>query len=349
MKRYIDYLASTRNDQGLVKAGLGDWYDWTPAKGHASSQLTPRELTATAMLYLNATIYAWTASKPNTDEHQNYINLAEQVKKDYLKAYRKPDGTIASGSQAALALSISLQLYDENNANFNKVFNHLLQRLEQDQFAPTTGEVTFRYLLESLSRGGRDDIIWKILSRTEKPGYGYMLKKLNMKTLSERWDKFGESMNHCMFGHAQEWFSQNVAGIRFAQTSDIFDERTLIPCNYAIAPRPVGDLTFASGYWDSPYGRIESSWKIESNRLKCRIKIPANLTCNISLPTTGTPDDITLDQIPLKQHKIKFLYTDPQLKHKINTINLQLPSGTYDFETKWQKYTGAGMGGRLRP
>ncbi|MDR1290548.1 MAG: family 78 glycoside hydrolase catalytic domain, partial [Planctomycetaceae bacterium] len=35
MKRYIDYLASTRNDQGLVKAGLGDWYDWTPAKGHA--------------------------------------------------------------------------------------------------------------------------------------------------------------------------------------------------------------------------------------------------------------------------------------------------------------------------
>ena len=42
---------STRNDQGLAKPGLGDWYDWTPDKGHVGySQLTPLELTATAFL-----------------------------------------------------------------------------------------------------------------------------------------------------------------------------------------------------------------------------------------------------------------------------------------------------------
>ena len=55
MERYTRYLASTRNDQGLVKPGLGDWYDWTPEKGHVgASQLTPAELPATAFLYDNA-------------------------------------------------------------------------------------------------------------------------------------------------------------------------------------------------------------------------------------------------------------------------------------------------------
>ncbi|MEA3365807.1 MAG: family 78 glycoside hydrolase catalytic domain, partial [Candidatus Hydrogenedentes bacterium] len=33
MARYTRYLATTRNEQGLAKAGLGDWYDWTPEHG----------------------------------------------------------------------------------------------------------------------------------------------------------------------------------------------------------------------------------------------------------------------------------------------------------------------------
>ena len=48
MVKYTDYLASTRDQSGLAKAGLGDWYDWTEEKGHAGySQLTPGQLTAT--------------------------------------------------------------------------------------------------------------------------------------------------------------------------------------------------------------------------------------------------------------------------------------------------------------
>ena len=57
MAGYTDYLAGTRNEAGLVKGGLGDWYDWTPENGHMGpSQLTPAELPATCMLYDNARI-----------------------------------------------------------------------------------------------------------------------------------------------------------------------------------------------------------------------------------------------------------------------------------------------------
>jgi hypothetical protein len=62
MARYTDYLATTRDAKGLAKAGLGDWYDWTPEKGHAGyAQLTPGELTATAMLL---TMPAFSAGPP---------------------------------------------------------------------------------------------------------------------------------------------------------------------------------------------------------------------------------------------------------------------------------------------
>jgi len=57
MARYTDYLAGTRDANGLAKGGLGDWYDWTPERGHIGpSQLTPKELPATCMLYDNARI-----------------------------------------------------------------------------------------------------------------------------------------------------------------------------------------------------------------------------------------------------------------------------------------------------
>jgi hypothetical protein len=335
MKRYIDYLAASRNDKGLVKAGLGDWYDWSAQKGHAGySQWTPGELTATAIFYLDAVIYAEITPVP--DEKQKYTELAEQAKKDYLKAYEKPDGMIAAGSQAALAFSLPLKLYSETN--ISNPFPHLLKRLEEDHYAPTTGEVTFRYLLESLSDNDRDDVIGTILKRTEKPGYGYMLKHYNMKTLSERWDGPGESMNHCMFGHAQEWFSQRVAGIRFPQTSDVADDAKGTPCDYVIAPKPVEDLTSAGGYWNSPLGRMESAWKIENNRFKCRIKIPANMTCTVCLPTAGTSEDVLLDQIPLKRkpHKIEVRDIPALSPAGISTIEMQLGSGIYEFETKWK-------------
>jgi hypothetical protein len=306
------------------------------------------------MLYLDAAVYSQTTTDPNEKLH--YAKLAEQVKKDYVKAYVKPDGNIATGSQAALALSISLKLYD-NNTNAADVFAQLLKRLEQDRYAPSTGEVAFRYLLETLSAGDCGDIIWTILSRTDKPGYGYMLKQLNMKTLSERWDKLGESMNHCMFGHAQEWFSQHLVGIRLPRTSDIFENKTSnaavenkasdiavavprvlsIPLTsiISIAPKPAGDVTSAEGYWNSPFGKIESAWRIEDDRFKCRIKIPANLTCEVRLPTTGTAEDATLDRIPLPEHEIQ--YANTPSANKINSITLQLGSGVYEFETKWRR------------
>jgi hypothetical protein len=278
MARYTDYLATTRDAKGLAKAGLGDWYDWTPEKGHAGyAQLTPGELTATAMLFDNARILSRTAAllnKPGDAERFN--RLSEQVRDDFITAYYdSASHTVATGSQSALAVGLFFGLIPESDRE--AVLATLTAKLEQDAYKPSTGEVCFRYLLLALAQAGRNDLVYRIINRTDCPGYGWMLREFGLKTLSEQWDKPGSSLNHCMFGHVQEWFQRHVLGIGQAEDSTGF-ERLLL------TPTPVGDLTEASGHFDSPRGRIAVAWKQEAGEFSLDLIIPGNTDATLVLP-----------------------------------------------------------------
>ena len=280
MTRYTEYLAGTRNSDGLAKAGLGDWYDWTPKKGHVGySQLTPGKLTATAMLFDNARILSATAALLNRQQDaQRFQTLAEEVRRDFIAAYYQEEkGSVATGSQAALAVGLYFGLIPE--ADRNRVLETLIAILERDAFKPSTGEVCFRYLLLALAEAGRSDLVYNIINRTDCPGYGWMLREFGLKTLSERWDMPGSSLNHCMFGHVQEWFQRHVLGIGQTEDSVAFEK-------LRIAPEPVGDLVSATGYFDSPRGKISVSWRKEAGQFRMELTIPGNTTAAIILPVS---------------------------------------------------------------
>ncbi|MHC4628281.1 MAG: family 78 glycoside hydrolase catalytic domain, partial [Planctomycetota bacterium] len=158
MARYTDYLAGTRNETGLVKGGLGDWYDWTPEKGHVGpSQLTPKELPATCMLYDNARILRQTATMlDKAAEARKWEALMGDVHSDFLATYYdKKNKTVATGSQCALALGLYFGLVPEEDRD--AVLSNLVRNLEDNQYRPSTGEVSFRYLVLSVAQAGRSD------------------------------------------------------------------------------------------------------------------------------------------------------------------------------------------------
>jgi alpha-L-rhamnosidase len=320
MKRYTLYLASSRNEEGLVKPGLGDWYDWTPEKGHVGvSQLTPAELPATVFLYDNALILARVAKKmgKKTDA-KNFDKLAKRVRQDFIKAYYKPaECSVATGSQASLATALHFGLVPEEDRE--KVLDNLVAELEKWQYRQTTGEICFRMLVQALAEGGRSDVVYRMINRTDVPGYGNMLK-LGFKTLSERWDKPGSSMNHCMFGHIQEWFQKSIVGIQQAPNSVGFK-------HILLRPEPVGDLTSASGYYDSIHGRIESRWQIENGRFYWHVTIPPNTTAEVQVPTTGD-GEVTESDVPAEKGQgIKFL------RREHNRMVYEVGSGDYEFQS----------------
>jgi alpha-L-rhamnosidase len=325
MKRYTLYLASTRNEQGLAKAGLGDWYDWTPENGHhGASQLSPGELTATAFLYDNAKILNRAADRLDKKaDADDFEKLARQVRRDFIKAYYKPAAhSVATGSQAALATALYFDLVPEEDRR--DVLANLVAKLEGASYRQSTGEVCFRMLVQALADGGRSDVVYRMINRTDAPGYGHMLK-LGFKTLSERWDKPGSSMNHCMFGHIQEWFDNSILGIR--QASDSVGFKRLL-----LRPEPVGDLTFAAGYYDSVRGRIESRWRIENGRFHWYFTVPPNTTAEVHVPTSDV-EKITESGRPIGQSQdIVFLRTESA--GGVKRAVFEVGSGEYEFQSQ---------------
>lgn len=265
MARYTDYLAGTRDANGLAKGGLGDWYDWTPERGHIGpSQLTPKELPATCMLYDNARILRHAATmQGNMAEARKWEDLMHEVRHDFLAAYYdRQTRTVATGSQCALALGLYFGLVPDEDRD--AVLTHLVRNLEAAQYRPSTGEVSFRYLVLALAQAGRSDVVYRMINRTDPPGYGCMLKQ-GLKTLSERWDRPGSSLNHCMFGHIQEWFQQYLLGIRQAPGS-VGYQKVLID------PFIPDDLEWARGSFDSPNGRIDVAWIRKGRTVEVTVK-----------------------------------------------------------------------------
>jgi alpha-L-rhamnosidase len=325
MQRYTRYLASTRNDHGLVKPGLGDWYDWTPEKGHVgASQLTPAELPATAFLYDNACIVARVAERMGKKaDVAEFDALARQVRQDFIKAYYKPaEHSVATGSQASLATALYFGLVPEEDRD--KVLAGLVAEVERAQYRQSTGEVCFRMLVQALAQGGRSDVVYRMINRTDAPGYGHMLQ-LGFKTLSERWDKPGSSMNHCMFGHIQEWFQGSIIGIRQAPDSAGFERLIL-------RPEPVGDLTGASGHYDSVRGRIESRWRIENGQFLWRVSVPPNTSAELHVPATDA-GKVTEGGRPVDQTRgIVFVRMEPAGgKESGGRAIFKVGSGQYSF------------------
>lgn len=65
---------------------------------------------------------------------------------------------------------------------------------------------------------------------------------------------------HCMIGHVQEWLHEYLVGIRPDPNAPGFK-------HFLLEPNPVGNLTWAKGHHDGPYGRISLHWRRQEGRL----------------------------------------------------------------------------------
>lgn len=70
------------------------------------------------------------------------------------------------------------------------------------------------------------------------------------------------SFNHYSFGAVGAWMYNYSLGIQRDEAYPGFKQFILKPM-----PDPTGKMKYARGYYDSMYGRIESSWKEERSMI----------------------------------------------------------------------------------
>ncbi len=275
MKRYVAYLQSRANGH-ILSYGLGDWYDIGPnAPGKA--QLTTNSLTATATYYHDVYLLSQMSGMVGEEaDRARYQRLATDIKSAFRQRFFHDDAHVENDSQTGLAMALSLGLAD--TTEHQKVLQHLVDDITRRNFALTAGDVGYRYVLDALSQGGRSDIIYKMNSRHDVPGYAWQLDH-GATALTESWQAYANvSNNHLMLGHLMEWLYAWLGGIRQQPGSAGFKQ-------IIIDPQPVGSVSWADASWQSPQGIIACRWDKTETQLTIQATVPKGTTARVILPS----------------------------------------------------------------
>ena len=290
MARYLDYLRG-RTQNHLLTYGLGDWYDIGPAEP-GPSQLTSRGVTATAVYYQALTHMARIALLTDHPEDvSRYQQEAAQVKAAFNAKYFHPDtDQYDTASQTADAMPLVVNLVPEDRRA--AVLANLVNEIRKHSNHVTAGDIGYHYVVRALTDGDRSDVLFDMLSRTDKPSYGDQLAH-GATTLTEAWDANpNSSQNHFMLGHAEEWFYRGLAGIRIDIDRDR-EERIIIH------PAIVGDVRSAKATFRSSLGDIESGWSLDGKTLHMSMSIPKESMATIVLPL-GFAEGVLINGKPLR-------------------------------------------------
>ncbi len=313
MREYTDSLEKRSQDH-VVSFGLGDWLE---VGSLSRPSRTPMPLTSTSYLFYDASRVSQAAAllgKP--DEKKKYQALAADVQKSFQKNFFLPAlSGYARESQTAQALPLAIGLVPENLRR--AVFGTLVTNVTVGRKNHiSSGIVGTPYVLDILTRDGRADLVYAMVSQTNFPSWGDMLCRGNT-TISEDWES-RMSLNHPALTCVSAWFYQALAGIN--NDPDFPGFKRII-----VRPQIVGDLTFVKAHYQSAYGLIRSEWSRNDGRVNLHIEAPANTSADVVLPADENRP-VLESGVPLDKAKdILFIRRDE------NGVVYRIGSGKYDF------------------
>lgn len=262
--RYLEFLASKRDSKGLVHFGLGDWCH----AGRPEDQpKAPLEVTDTVMSFDIAQKMEFMFGVVGMNSKRNF---AKRLKEELKNAIRKhlidfETMTVYGECQTAQALCLEYGIFEK--CEQQKAFSRLLDYIHQADDHIDCGVLGGRVIFHLLSKFGYSNLAYKMITRKDFPSYAYWIEQ-GATTLWENFDLTKiKSCNHHFWGDISAWFKKRIAGIDYNPNAD--------DINYLeIKPDFITDLQYAYGFYDSPFGTIESKWQRKENIIELSLTIP---------------------------------------------------------------------------
>lgn len=277
MNNIVNYVHSL-SQNGIINEGRGDW---CPPGMMVNAEQTPPSL-------LNTLLFAYTSRimhKVNEVLHiQNktpYLRWANESLKACIRDYHSYGKGFSS--QCIDAMVVDLEL--ASGPVLKDIADDLVSRTLIDGCIQyDVGAFGAKHLFPALSKIGRDDLVYRILTKEDYPGYQDIIKQ-GATTLWENWEKIRpdapicvkRSQNHHMHGGYAAWFFKYLAGI---QPQRGFKKFTLSPH----FRREYGGIICRL---QIPEGIIESSWAYNDGVLNWSVKIPDGTQAVIHIPFSG--------------------------------------------------------------
>jgi alpha-L-rhamnosidase len=299
MKAWVEYIRAQGDNEYMWDTGFhfGDWLA-LDAKEGSYVGATPLSLVATAYYAYSARLLRDAARVLGKEEDaKQYGELHERVVQAFRDEFITKNGRMASPTQTAHVLALAFDLAGDAAPRIARDLNDLII---QNGYHLTTGFLGTPYLCHVLSEHGYHDTAVRLLLQDGYPGWLYSISK-GATTIWEYWDGIKpdgtfwsddmNSFNHYAYGAVGEWMYRRLAGL------DMDDE---VPGFKRIRIEPLfgaGMLSHARASHVSLYGRIESEWRIDGNRVEVRAVIPANTTAKVVL-RGATVEGLRIDDQP---------------------------------------------------
>jgi alpha-L-rhamnosidase len=295
MKAYLNYVrGAAKNDLWNTGFQFADWlsYRVDDSKGMIGqkSAVTDNYLVAQCFFAYNTQLMIKTARiLGKFDEYKEYERLLERIKLQFQKEFMTANGRLISETQTAYILALQFEMIPSSLRE--AALERLVTNIESYKYHLTTGFLGTPFLNPVLTRFGRNDVAYKLLLQDTYPSWLYPIKAHGATTIWERWDSMKPdstfqdpgmtSFNHYAYGAVGDWMYRTIGGIDTEEFDGAGYKESVIK------PELGGGLTYAKTSLDTPYGKISSDWRLDSNAFTLQIDIPANTIASVILPIQG--------------------------------------------------------------
>lgn len=339
MKRLVRFMQDKylKTDGTIDYNDNGDWLDATSIDGlvpdegrsHPFVGATPQPLISTAFFYFYCTILERHARMLGRMEDAGFFSdLGARVREGFNRRFFNPGANSyerATQTSYVLPLAFGLVPEDRRAAVAQNLADDILLKHKGHT---TCGFMGVQWLLTVLSETGHHDAAWSVITRTERPSWGYMLAK-GSTTMWERWDH--DTADPTMTGESQYFLGADIAGWLFRALAGINPDAAQPGFKHIVLrPMPVADLSWAKASLRSLYGRVESAWRIAGGRITWDIAVPPNTTATAFVPTTAAAT-VSESGDPAAQSKGVRL-----VRSEERAAVYHVAPGTYRFQAEWK-------------
>jgi alpha-L-rhamnosidase len=296
MRSWVEKVVGLAGEDHLWNSGFqfGDWLDPTaPPEAPAQAAADPH-VVATAYFARSARLLADAAATVGlADDAEKYRSLADRITEAFNAEYVTDDGRVRSDCQTVYALALCRDLITDASARV-AAGDRLVDLVVEADFRVATGFVGTPLILDALCIAGRPDVAHRMLLETASPSWLYAVT-MGATTIWERWDSMlpdgsvnpgtMTSFNHYAYGAVADWLYRSVGGL--APTAPGWKR-------IEVRPLVTGQLAHARAAVDSPYGRIESSWRIDDGRVRLEVEVPYGVQAQVWVPGADAPVTVGL-------------------------------------------------------
>lgn len=219
--KYLNYLSSKRNSDGLIAFGLPDWCECGRLTEGACS--TPLEVSDSLVSIEICKKATFIFDVLNEKKNKRFANaLLEDLKTNFRKKHVGNDLFVNCRSQTAQAKALSVGIFSDDEKQ--QAVNNLVELIKEKGNRFYVGVIGARVLFRVLADNGYADLALEIMTKNGFPSYKYWLDN----GATSLWEAFNElnensifrkdggrilSLNHHFWGDISSWFYRYILGI----------------------------------------------------------------------------------------------------------------------------------------